>query len=89
MTMVLKVVWPSGLRRWFKAPFSPEARVRISSLSRTECLIKLRIIVCIEKKIETYFLLSYGCLQSYRSKIILKKKNYVIIKFLVIDHTDT
>ena len=22
--------WPSGLRRWFKAPVSPEARVRIS-----------------------------------------------------------
>ena len=28
-----KVVWPSGLRRWFKAPISSEARVRISSLS--------------------------------------------------------
>ena len=29
----IEVVWPSGLRRWFKAPISSEARVRISSLS--------------------------------------------------------
>ena len=27
-----KVAWPSGLRRWFKAPVSSEARVRISPL---------------------------------------------------------
>ncbi len=31
--VIVKVVWPSGLRRWFKAPISSEARVRISSLS--------------------------------------------------------
>ena len=27
-----RVAWPSGLRRWFKAPVSSEARVRISPL---------------------------------------------------------
>jgi hypothetical protein len=26
------VTWPSGLRRWFKAPISSEARVRIPPL---------------------------------------------------------
>ena len=30
-----KVAWPSGLRRWFKAPVSSEARVRISPLPNT------------------------------------------------------
>ena len=29
--------WPSGLRRWFKAPVSSEARVRISPLSDMFC----------------------------------------------------
>ena len=28
------VAWPSGLRRWFKAPVSSEARVRISPLPK-------------------------------------------------------
>ena len=28
----LEVAWPSGLRRWFKAPVSSEARVRIPPL---------------------------------------------------------
>ena len=27
-----EVAWPSGLRRWFKAPVSSEARVRIPPL---------------------------------------------------------
>ena len=30
-----KVAWPSGLRRWFKAPVSSEAWVRIPPLPRT------------------------------------------------------
>ena len=29
----VEVVWPSGLRRWCKAPISSEARVRIPALS--------------------------------------------------------
>ena len=29
-----EVAWPSGLRRWFKAPVSSEARVRISPLPK-------------------------------------------------------
>ena len=29
---IATVAWPSGLRRWFKAPVSSEARVRISPL---------------------------------------------------------
>ena len=30
--MLHKVAWPSGLRRWFKAPVSSEAWVRIPPL---------------------------------------------------------
>lgn len=30
-----KVAWPSGLRRWFKAPVSSEAWVRIPPLPKT------------------------------------------------------
>ena len=35
--MDVKVAWPSGLRRWFKAPVSSEARVRISPLPVQFC----------------------------------------------------
>ena len=31
---IRKVAWPSGLRRWFKAPVSSEARVRIPPLPK-------------------------------------------------------
>ena len=30
-----EVAWPSGLRRWFKAPVSSEAWVRIPPLPKT------------------------------------------------------
>ena len=32
-----KVAWPSGLRRWFKAPVSSEAWVRIPPLPECFC----------------------------------------------------
>ena len=35
--LFVKVAWPSGLRRWFKAPVSSEARVRISPLPDMFC----------------------------------------------------
>ena len=37
----LKVAWPSGLRRWFKAPVSSEAWVRIPPLPKTLLCIPL------------------------------------------------
>lgn len=37
LTHVRKVAWPSGLRRWFKAPVSSEAWVRIPPLPNMFC----------------------------------------------------
>ena len=34
-----QVAWPSGLRRWFKAPVSSEAWVRIPPLPQAFCLV--------------------------------------------------
>uniref|UniRef100_A0A8R1Y294 Uncharacterized protein n=1 Tax=Onchocerca volvulus TaxID=6282 RepID=A0A8R1Y294_ONCVO len=44
---LLRARWPSGLRRWFKAPVSSEAWVRIplSSDEVTFCKIRLRVSV--------------------------------------------
>ena len=38
--LFVKVAWPSGLRRWFKAPVSSEARVRISPLPELFCTMQ-------------------------------------------------
>ena len=42
----IQVAWPSGLRRWFKAPVSSEAWVRIPPLPDkllTSCYISLEL----------------------------------------------
>ena len=41
-----KVAWPSGLRRWFKAPVSSEAWVRIPPLPETFCMSFCPSLVC-------------------------------------------
>ena len=40
------VAWPSGLRRWFKAPVSSEAWVRIPPLPETFCMSFCPSLVC-------------------------------------------
>ena len=40
-----EVAWPSGLRRWFKAPVSSEARVRIPPLPAFCFLSWIRLVL--------------------------------------------
>ena len=42
LSILVKVAWPSGLRRWFKAPVSSEAWVRIPPLPN-KLLLKIKV----------------------------------------------
>ena len=45
ITHIQQVAWPSGLRRWFKAPVSSEAWVRIPPLPKVILLADILIVL--------------------------------------------
>ena len=76
-----KIAWPSGLRRWFKAPVFSKARVRIPPLSNFlySTFVFIKYLICILDIFFNIILLMY-----YKVTHILYYDDIIYNDFIII-----